>query len=114
MYSERLPMSRILDADTVAAMLGSSARTVDDHARAGVLPGTKFGEGWVFVDELVVDAVRRKSIAVVGYRLRVDFGHADLLIRGRHRPGVAVLSDIIRVAVSLARQFLIASAAVSE
>ena len=67
-------MSRILDADTVAAMLGCSTRTVEDHARAGVLPGTKFGEGWVFVDELVVDAVRRKSIAVVGYHLRVDFG----------------------------------------
>ena len=59
-------MSRILDTGAVAAMLGRSARTVEDHARAGVLPGTKFGEGWVFVDELVVDAVRRKSIAVVG------------------------------------------------
>ena len=59
-------MNHILDADTVAAMLGCSTRTVEDHARAGVLPGTKFGEGWVFVDELVVDAVRRKSIAVLG------------------------------------------------
>ena len=107
-------MSRILDAGAVAAMLGCSARTVEDHARAGVLPGTKFGEGWVFVDELVVDAVRRKSIAVVGYHLRVDFGHADLLIRGRHRPCVAVLSDIIRVARSRACQLLIVSAAVSE
>lgn len=39
-------MSRILDAGAVAAMLGCSARTVEDHARTGVLPGTKFGEGW--------------------------------------------------------------------
>lgn len=47
-------------------------------------------------------------------QLRVDFGHADLLIRGRHRPCVAVLSDIIRVARSRACQLLIVSAAVSE
>ena len=47
-------------------------------------------------------------------QLRVDFGPADLLLLGRHRPGVAVLSDIIRVARSRACQLLIFSAAVSE
>ena len=31
-------MIRILDADTVAAMLGRSARTVEDPARPGVEP----------------------------------------------------------------------------
>ena len=39
-------MGRILDAGAVAAMLGCSTRTVEDHARAGLLPGTKFGEGY--------------------------------------------------------------------
>ena len=77
-------MSRILDAGAVAAMLVDGIQQLKLPHRCKLV------------------------------QLRVDFGPADLLLRGCHRPGVAVLSDIIRVAVSLARQFLIASAAVSE
>ena len=87
-------MSRILDADTVAAMLGCSTRTVEDHARAGVLPGTKFGEGWVFVDELVVDAVRRKSIAEAEQRAKPRTPNAVDTGRGKRRiPGFPGLSE---------------------
>ena len=34
--------------EQVAAMLGCSAKTVQAHARAGHLPGVKFGDDWVF------------------------------------------------------------------
>ena len=77
-------MSRILDAGAVAAMLVDGIQQLKLPHRCKLV------------------------------QLRVDFGPADLLLRGCHRPGVAVLSDIIRVARSRACQLLIVSAAVSE
>ncbi len=55
----------------VAHILGCTERTVEDHARAGRLPGLKFGTSWVFpmgalvtrLDEWALEeaALRRKS-----------------------------------------------------
>ena len=42
-------------------MLGCSVKTVENHARAGTIPGAKFGDGWVFVSELVIEAVKAIS-----------------------------------------------------
>lgn len=55
-------MTPIMNAEQVAALLGCSKRTVEEHARDGTLPGAKFGDGWVFAADLVVDAVKRISL----------------------------------------------------
>ena len=55
-------MNPIMNAEQVAALLGCSKRTVEDHARDGTLPGAKFGDGWVFAADLVVEAVKRLSL----------------------------------------------------
>lgn len=39
----------VLTVDQVASALGCSPRTVEERARAGDLPGLKFGDGgWIF------------------------------------------------------------------
>lgn len=55
-------MQPILTTEEVAALLKCSTRTVEDHARAGRIPGAKFGEGWVFAADLVVAAVKEMSL----------------------------------------------------
>ena len=57
----RLNMAPIMNAQEVADLLGCSVKTVENHARAGSLPGTKFGDGWVFSADLVIDAVKAIS-----------------------------------------------------
>jgi transcriptional regulator with XRE-family HTH domain len=53
---------QILNSQQVAEMLGCSPRTVEDYARAGRFPGAKFGDGWVFVLDLIIDTVRQITI----------------------------------------------------
>ncbi len=57
---EAFDMTEILNSAQVAELLGCSVRTVEDHARAGTLKGTKFGDGWIFLSDMLVDAVRAK------------------------------------------------------
>lgn len=54
-------MSPIMNAQEVAQLLGCSIKTVENQARAGRIPGTKFGDGWIFVTELVIEAVKSIS-----------------------------------------------------
>ena len=54
-------MNPIMNSQQVADLLGCSVKTVENHARAGTLPGTKFGDGWVFASELVIEAVKTIS-----------------------------------------------------
>lgn len=60
----------VLDVDQVAALMRCEPATVRDHARAGDLPGLKWGRDWVFpvgalvrrLDELAItDAARRRE-----------------------------------------------------
>lgn len=60
----------VFDTPAVAAMLCCAESTVEAHARAGNLPGLKFGDRWVFpaaaflarINELATDeAERRRS-----------------------------------------------------
>ncbi len=55
-------MNPILTAQEVADLLCCSVKTVENHARAGSIPGAKFGEGWVFSAELVIEAVKTISL----------------------------------------------------
>lgn len=52
----------IVTAADVATLLHCSTRTVEDHARAGTIPGYRFGDGYVFSLDLVFDAVRDLSL----------------------------------------------------
>ena len=49
----------LLESPQVADMLRCSVRTVEDHARSGILPGVKFGEGWVFPFDALMRAINR-------------------------------------------------------
>lgn len=55
-------MNPILSAQEVADLLCCSVKTVENHARAGSIPGAKFGDGWVFSAELVIEAVKTISL----------------------------------------------------
>jgi excisionase family DNA binding protein len=55
-------MKPILTAQEVAELLCCSIKTVENHARAGSIPGAKFGDGWVFASELVIEAVKAISL----------------------------------------------------
>ncbi len=65
-------MSPILTAEEVAELLRCSVRTIEDHARAGRIPGHKFGDGWVFAADLVVEAVKEMSLEGAKRRRRPD------------------------------------------
>lgn len=54
--------SQILNTQDVGDMLGFSPRTVEDYARAGRFSGAKFGDGWIFLHDLIVDTVRQIAI----------------------------------------------------
>lgn len=60
----------VLDVDQVAELMRCEPATVQEHARAGDLPGIKWGRDWVFplgallrvLDELAVqEAARRRE-----------------------------------------------------
>ena len=54
-------MNPIMNSQQVADLLGCSIKTVENHARAGTLPGAKFGDGWVFSYDLVIETVKAIS-----------------------------------------------------
>lgn len=56
-------MSQILNSTQVADLLGCSIRTVEDHARSGTLKGTKFGDSWIFLSDMVIEDIRIKCEA---------------------------------------------------
>ncbi len=56
------PLKAILDAQEAADLLHCSAKSIENHARSGRLPGIKFGDGWIFSSELLVETVKKLSI----------------------------------------------------
>ncbi len=62
----------ILTAAQVANLLRCSERTVEEYARDGRIPGAKFGDGWVFAADLVVEAVKRISLEAAAERRKAQ------------------------------------------
>ncbi len=95
-------MTPILNADQVAELLGCSAKTVADHARAGRLPGYKFGEGWIFSADLLVDAVKRMSLDDAAKRKEPAKPAALMLATAKRKqlPGFALLSADLQAQVA--------------
>lgn len=95
-------MQPILTTEEVAALLKCSTRTVEDHARSGRIPGAKFGEGWVFAADLVVEAVKRISLEAAESRSKpptkknaVQFAH-NATAKSRRIPGLSLLpQDVV-------------------
>ncbi len=46
----------------MADLLECSVKSVQDYARSGRLPGVKFGDGWVFSSDLLIETVKKLSI----------------------------------------------------
>lgn len=59
------PLSfQVLDVEQVSLLLRCSTRTVEDLARAGQLPGLKFGTGgWVFPARALLDHLNETAAA---------------------------------------------------
>lgn len=53
----------ILDAAQVAEILGCSPRTVQEKARAGVLPAIKYGDDWRYPREALLRALNEQALA---------------------------------------------------
>ena len=56
-------MSDILTKQQVASLLECEPETVEEKARAGVLPGIKFGRSWVFPREALLTALNKMAVA---------------------------------------------------
>jgi excisionase family DNA binding protein len=54
-------LSDLPDDTEMAAALGCTPETVQARALAGELPGVKFGRGWVFPREAVLEALNRAA-----------------------------------------------------
>lgn len=55
----------ILDAPACAALLRCSVSHLNKLARQGILPASKVGRGWVFVEEDVLDWLRARSAQAI-------------------------------------------------
>lgn len=51
-----------LDSEACAFLLHCEAKTVEEMARQGLIPGVKFGKSWVFFRDQLIDAA--KAIAL--------------------------------------------------
>lgn len=59
----------VLGVSEVAALLRCSERTVEDKARAGDLPGLKFGDGgWVFPRPALITRLTEEALAEASKR----------------------------------------------
>ncbi len=89
-------MNPIMNAQEVAQLLGCSIKTVENHARAGSIPGTKFGDGWIFASDLVIEAVKAISQQEAAERAqpqRKAKGFKVLENAKRKPPGMKHLSE---------------------
>lgn len=89
-----------LNSEQVATLLNCSPRTVEDNARDGTFPATKFGDSWIFVPELIYDAVKTISITEAAERRAAKTKSATLTIvpnasktKRKSLPGLGHLSD---------------------
>lgn len=82
----------ILNAVQVAELLGCTPETVADHALAGRLPGYKFGTGWIFSSELLVEAVKKMSLAGVEKKVRRPSAVLVETPKRKQLPGFSMLS----------------------
>jgi hypothetical protein len=86
----------ILDTQETADLLHCSVRSVENHARSGRLPGVKFGEGWIFSSELIVETVKKLSLEEAEKRSKPvkPFGvFVGTPKRKRKLPGMGHLTD---------------------
>lgn len=61
-------IKQILDSSEVAELLRCTPKTVEDQARRGLLPGAKFGDGWVFPLEALLRRVNELALELSAVR----------------------------------------------
>lgn len=86
-----LPLPVVMTPQQVSDLLRCSVRTVEDHARAGTLPGVKFGDGWVFPTDALLRAINK--LAEEGAAQRAT----PPKTRATHRRVRPTLSDLLEM-----------------
>jgi hypothetical protein len=89
-------MTPILTAQEVAQLLCCSVKTIENHARAGIIPGAKFGDGWVFASELVIETVKAISQQEAAARAQPQRKANGFKVMENHQrkpPGMKHLSE---------------------
>ena len=71
----------ILDTPDVAALLRCAVTTVEERARAGDLPGVKYGDGWVFPTRALFERLN-------------ELAREQAAIRRKPRPPSAILHAV--------------------
>lgn len=89
----------ILNAVQVAELLGCTPETVADHALAGRLPGYKFGTGWIFSSELLVEAVKKMSLAGVEKKAAKPLAVMLTTPKRKQLPGFSMLSSDLQARI---------------
>lgn len=85
----------ILDAEEVADLLQCSVKTVETHARSGRLPAVKFGDGWIFSSELLIETIKKLSLEEAEKRSRPVRPKGIAVAAPKHRrkpPGMGHLT----------------------
>lgn len=54
-------MNEILKAEEVAKLLCCDDNTIEEKARQGKLPGLKFGRGWVFPRDALIETINQMA-----------------------------------------------------
>lgn len=71
-------MTDILNADQAAELLDCDKSTIEELARTGKLPAKKFGRGWVFVRDLLIEAVKLMCIEESAQRKEPKVKHCAI------------------------------------
>lgn len=93
------PLPPVLDAAGVAALLSCSERTAEDNARSGNFPAVKFGEGWIFPTEALLQAVNRIAVEQATARVKAKEAPAPAAVlqdkpaRRKGPPDLTLLSQ---------------------
>jgi len=90
------PMKAIVNAKEAADLLHCSVKSIENHARSGRLPGIKFGDGWIFSTELLVETVKKLSLSEAEIRSKSarSIGILAVNLKSKRKPpGMAHLSD---------------------
>lgn len=63
-------MIPVMTCAELAAMMGCAESTIEYRARRGLLPGLKFGPGWVFPTEVLLKRLNAEAMESAVERLR--------------------------------------------
>lgn len=76
----------VLDVAAVATLLRCSIKTVEERARAGDLPGLKYGDGWVFPAGALAQRLNELALEQSEFRKRPRATAAITKLSAKNEP----------------------------